>query len=109
MPETVLERISLAAEGNPCSSNPTRPPQITRSDLAAKTKSLSGQAIDLVSPDGQPNLPPGQIDVGVVPMLLSEVPDPNGEIERFAEVLEAKLLLDVVIIHNPPVVAQSGQ
>src|SRR5438876_3344839 len=68
-----------------------------------------GQAIDLVSPDGQPDLPPGQIDVGVVPLLLGEVPDPIGEVERFAEVLEAELLLEVVLFHHTPVVAQSGQ
>jgi hypothetical protein len=62
-----------------------------------------------VSPDGQPNLPPGQIDVGVVPLLLSEVPDPIGEVQSFAEVLEAELLLEVVLLHYTPVVAQSGQ
>src|SRR5205809_4734665 len=49
------------------------------------------------------------MDVGMVALLLSEVPDPIGEVERFAEGLEAELLLEVVLFHHTPVVAQSGQ
>src|SRR3989442_598199 len=43
------------------------------------------------------------------PCSSGEVPDPVGEVERFAEVLEAELLLEVVLLHHAPVVAQSGQ
>src|SRR6266508_5963002 len=88
-------------------------PRLTASEhpigLGGEDEVALGQAIDLVSPDGQPDFPPGQIDVGVVALLLSEVADPIGEVERFAEVLEAELLLEVVLFHHPPVVAQSGQ
>jgi len=107
MPESVLERL-LSGGGQPLFVEPV-PTSDQPIGFGGEDEVAFGKAIDLVSPDGQPDLAPGQMDVGVVPLLLGEVPDPNGEVERFAEILEAKLLLEVVIFHNPPVVAQSGQ
>jgi len=49
------------------------------------------------------------MDVGMVALLLSEVPDPIGEVERFAEVHEAELLLEMVLFPHAPVAAPSGQ
>jgi hypothetical protein len=108
MPEGGARAHLLSGGGQPLFVEPV-PTSDQPIGFGGEDEVAFGKAIDLVSPDGQPDLPPGQIDVGVVPLLLSEVPDPISEVECCAKILETKLLLEVVIFHNPPVVAQSSQ
>src|SRR5688500_11208708 len=82
--------------GDPRRSN--QPVGLRREDEVAL-----GQAVDLVGPDLDDHLAPGEVEVGVVVLLLGQLAHAGGGVERLPEVREAELPLEVVLVDRPPV------
>src|SRR5712691_1580037 len=61
-----------------------------------------GQAVDLVRPDLHHHLPPGELQVGVVPLLLGHGADAVDEGQRALEVPKLVRLAQVLVAHGLP-------
>lgn len=71
--------------------------------LGSKNKIALGQTINLVGPNQDFDLSPGQMDVRVVPLLLGHLPHTDSESHRREEVIEFKLTLKMMTSdHFPP-------
>jgi len=61
-----------------------------------------GQAIDLVGPQSDLGLTPGQEDVGMMTLILGQLPNPVHKGERLFEIGELELPYEVVLIGDLP-------
>ena len=73
-------------------------------DLRRQNKVALCQAVDLVRPDFDPGLAPRQVNVRMMSLLFCNDSDSVDEIERRLEIRKLELLLDVMIVHNIPMV-----
>ena len=72
-------------------------------NLRRQNKVALRQPIDLVRPDGNPDLPPGQQDIGMVSLVLREFPYLIHEPQCGLEVRKRKLPFEMMIVHDLPV------
>ena len=71
-------------------------------NLGSEDEIAFRQAVDFVGPERQLYFSPGQINVGVVVLRLSQFADAISVLERLAEVGEFELPLKVVFVDNLP-------
>lgn len=69
----------------------------------SKNEIALGQTVNLVGPNQDLDLSPGQMDIRMVPLLLGHLPHTNSECHRRAKVIEFKLALKMMTSdHLPP-------
>ena len=77
-------------------------PYATSIRLRRQNEIVLAQASHRVGPQGHLHPSPGEEDVGVMPLALGDLAQAVDEVERLAEVLEAELLLQVVLVGHRP-------
>ena len=75
-------------------------------NLGRENEIILTQTVDIVSPDAKPSLAPRQTDFWMVTLLFREVADAISEVERFFEIFEGVVFLEVVFIHHFPAFCQ---
>ena len=70
--------------------------------LGGEHEVVFGEAVYCMSEEGEAYFAPGEEDVGVVALLFGELADLVGEGERFTEVFEGELLMQVMLVHHGP-------
>jgi endonuclease-3 len=78
-------------------------------DLRGEHEVALREAVDHVGEDPDAEPPPGDVQVGVVRLLVCERADPVGEGERSGEVAEAELLLEVMLALDAPASAEPSE
>jgi len=64
------------------------------------------QSVNLVGPDNELDLAPGEMDIRMMPLGLGQFSDPVGKSKRRAKILEAVLLFQLMPGHHLPVIAK---
>jgi hypothetical protein len=71
-------------------------------DFGGEDEIAFGQAVDFVSPNLDPRLAPGKIDVGMMVLLFGDFPDTVNELQGLAKVGELKFPLELLLAEDFP-------
>ena len=86
--------------------SPSRLRLVARVVLGREDEVAFRETVDLVRVDRHLDTSPGEQDVRVVALGLGNLAEPGGEIECLADVAERVLLLEVVLLDDPPAAAK---
>src|SRR5229473_885132 len=71
-------------------------------DFGGEDEIAFGQPVDLVRPGGDFCLPPGQKNVGVMPLFFGDLAHFVHKLKRLAKIRESKCPGDVMRVHHLP-------
>src|SRR5690242_7810346 len=77
-----------------------------RVGLGGEDEVALDETVDLVRPDRELHLAPGEINVGVVPLLLGHLADAVGEVERLAKIFKLIFLFQMMLVDDVPAAAE---
>ena len=77
--------------------------QLEAIDLRGENKVAFGEPVNLVRPDRDPDLSPGQRDIRMMPLIFSKISDLIHKAQCRLEIRKGQLPLEMVVVNNLPV------